>query len=129
MLVWYPIGVANDVDAATITAALDEIKQATGGTLDAVFDGPFPGVDLEHAALLETSMMLSLHPDLVDLDALPVDQLGEFPPYDVYPQTGDGVPSSGVLAPVSGASAEKGQRLINDTVAAMVLGLGKAFSS
>ena len=98
-------------------------------TLDAVFDGPFPGVDLEHAALLETSMMLSLHPDLVDLDALPVDQLGEFPPYDVYPQTGDGVPVSGVLAPVSGASAEKGQRLINDTVAAMVVGLGEAFSN
>lgn len=96
-------------------------------TLDAVFDGPFPGVDLEHAALLETSMILSLYPQLVDLDALPVDQLGDFPLFDVYPQTGEGVPQSGVLAPVSGASAEKGECLINDTVAAMVASLTNAF--
>lgn len=94
-------------------------------TLDAVFDGPFPGVDLEHAALLETSMMLALHPQLVRMDELPADDTGDFAGHDRYPPTGNGVPDSGVLAPASGASAEKGTLLINTTVEAMVKGLRK----
>jgi creatinine amidohydrolase len=92
-------------------------------TLDAVFDGPFPGVDLEHAALLETSMMLALHPELVLTDAIPEDAMGQFPGHDCYPPDNRGVPPSGVLAPASAASAEKGQLLIKTTVDAMVAGL------
>ena len=96
-------------------------------TLNAVFDGPFPGVDLEHAALLETSMMLALHPELVHKDAIPADAMGNFPGHDVYPADGKGVPASGVLAPASAASADKGRKLINDTVAAMVAGIQHEF--
>lgn len=88
-------------------------------TLDQVFDGPFPGVDLEHAALLETSMMLALHPEWVDLSLAPENILAEFPPYDVYPHTNDRVPPSGVLAPTRGASSAKGHLLIRTTLDAM----------
>lgn len=88
-------------------------------TLDAVFDGDFPGFDLEHAALIETSMMLYWHPEWVALDRLPPDRTAEFTPLDVYPQDGRGVPESGVLAPVSGASAEKGRMIIEATARSM----------
>jgi creatinine amidohydrolase len=40
-------------------------------TLEKVFPEGFPGYALEHAAVMETSLMLHLHPDLVDLAALP----------------------------------------------------------
>ena len=93
--------------------------------LERVFDGPFPGVDLEHAALIETSMMLALRPELVDRSAYPENILADFPGHDSYPQRGEGVPASGVLAPVAGASAEKGQLLIDSTVAGLLKGLGR----
>lgn len=88
--------------------------------LERIFDGPFPGVDLEHAALIETSMMLALYPHLVDTSAFPEDMLADFPAHDTYPQKGDGVPVSGVLAPLSSASADKGWLLINSTVECLV---------
>lgn len=96
--------------------------------LESMFEGAFPGVDLEHAALLETSMMLALLPHLVDLDALPEDATGEFPGHDAYPQNGEGVPSSGVLAPARAASVEKGRTLIESTVAEMVSALCREFA-
>lgn len=95
--------------------------------LTEIFEGDFPGVDLEHAALLETSMMLALHPKLVSLDQLPEDRLGEFPGHDSYPDNARGVPESGVLAPARKASAEKGQLLIESTVTALVDGLTTEF--
>lgn len=87
--------------------------------LDRVFEDGFPGFDLEHAALIETSMMLALHPELVRSDRIPKDDLGRFAPHDVYPQDGTGVPESGVLAPAGAASAEKGRWLIDGVVGAM----------
>lgn len=96
--------------------------------LENMFEGAFPGVDLEHAALLETSMMLALHPELVDLEAMPTDALGVFPGYDSYPQDGRGVPASGVLAPARAATEAKGKILIESTVAEMVTSLQQAFT-
>lgn len=95
--------------------------------LESMFEGAFPGVDLEHAALLETSMMLALRPELVDVDAIPVDAMGDFPGHDAYPQDGRGVPASGVLAPASASSAAKGVTLIESTVAEMVKALRREF--
>lgn len=87
--------------------------------LDEVFDGQFPGFDLEHAALIETSMMLHLHPELVLREAIPDDGPARFPPFDTYPQTGAGVPASGVLAPARAARAAKGRRIFEATLAAL----------
>ncbi len=97
--------------------------------LDQVFDGPFPGVDLEHAALLETSMMLALHPELVRTECIPDHPAAEFPGHDRYPQNGVGVPDTGVLAPAGGASREKGELLIDRTVAAMARALAEEFGN
>ncbi len=88
----------------------------TPDTLGDVFPDGFPGFALEHAAVLETSMMLHYHPHLVRMDLLPDDGPADFPPYDMYPPRTDWVPASGVLSSAKGSDATKG-RLLADEVA------------
>lgn len=80
----------------------------TETTLASVFPAGFPGFALEHAAVIETSLMLHYHPELVRLDLVPDDGPADFPPYDVYPTRQHWVPLSGVLSSAKGASAGKG---------------------
>jgi creatinine amidohydrolase len=86
-------------------------------TLDRLFPEGFPGTELEHASLLETSMMLLLRPDLVEMDKVPSDGPAKFPTYDCVPPRQGWVPASGVLARAQGSTAEKGGWLMNDHVA------------
>ena len=85
-------------------------------TLDRLFPEGFPGTELEHASLLETSLMLLLRPELVDMGRVPDDGPAKFPTYDRHPVPAGFVPASGVLARAERASAEKGQWLIDDHV-------------
>jgi creatinine amidohydrolase len=81
----------------------------TETTLANVFPDGFPGFALEHAAVIETSMMLHYHPSLVRTDLIPNDPPADFPPYDVYPTKKNWVPISGVLSSAKGSTAEKGK--------------------
>lgn len=83
-------------------------------TLDRVFPDGYPGIELEHASVLETSMMLALRPELVNLGEALNDGPAAFRPYDRYPRQPDEVPPSGVLSLTAGASAEKGEWLLRD---------------
>lgn len=85
-------------------------------TLDRLFPEGFPGTDLEHASLLETSLMLKVRPDLVDMAKIPSDGPAKFPTYDRTPVWRDRVPASGVLARADGSTAEKGEWLLADHV-------------
>jgi creatinine amidohydrolase len=85
-------------------------------TLDRLFPQGFPGTELEHASLLETSLTLLLRPDLVDMTKVPSDGPAKFPTYDRTPVKPGFVPASGVLARAQGSSAEKGEWLMNDHV-------------
>lgn len=96
--------------------------------LDKVFEGDFPGYDLEHAALIETSMMLHWHPELVNVGKIPDDGPAEFSAMDHYPQDGAGVPASGVLAPARAATAEKGRMIIDGTLDALEKAISDHFS-
>ncbi len=96
----------------------------TEATLQHVFPDGFPGFALEHAAVIETSLMLHYHPDLVQLDQIPDDQAADFPPYDMYPTCTHWVPRSGVLSSAKGASAAKGEWMatqITDSIAKAVM--------
>jgi len=86
----------------------------TASTLDTIFPDGFPGYALEHAAVLETSMMLHYHPDLVHLDRIPDDGPADFPPYDMYPSHTDWVPPSGVLSSAKAATREKGTMMVEE---------------
>lgn len=83
-------------------------------TLTRVFPNGYPGIELEHASVIETSMMLALKPDAVDLSQAVNDGPAHFHPYDRYPVPPAEVPPSGVLSLTEGASAEKGEWLLND---------------
>ncbi|MEO0377941.1 MAG: creatininase [Cyanobacteria bacterium P01_A01_bin.17] len=81
----------------------------TEETLTTVFPKGFPGFALEHAAVIETSLMLHFYPELVKLDLIPDIAPVAFPPYDLYPTCQDWVPLSGVLSSAKGATAAKGE--------------------
>src|ERR1700730_7149827 len=88
----------------------------TEETLAAIFPNGFPGFALEHAAVIETSMMLHLHPELVRIERIPDEPSAVFPPYDMYPTRTEWVPASGVLSSARGATAEEGERLCDEVV-------------
>lgn len=85
-------------------------------TLDRIFPDGFPGTELEHASLIETSLMLLLRPDLVAVEKIPQEGRAQFPPYDIHPPPPGYLRASGVLADARGASAQIGQWLMDDHV-------------
>lgn len=86
-------------------------------TLKTVYQGKeFPGLDLEHAALLETSMMLYCHPELVDESKVVDEPQADFPAYDVFPVRPDWVPASGCLSSPRNSTRELGELLIEEFV-------------
>lgn len=99
----------------------------TPATLAKVFPDGFPGYALEHAAVLETSMMLHYHPELVRLDLIPADPPADFPPYDIYPTRTEWVPPSGVLSSARTASREKGEALVREVTGLIAAAVRKEF--
>ncbi len=99
----------------------------TEQTLAKVFPDGFPGFALEHAAVIETSMMLHHHPELVRMDLLPDDGPADFPPYDVYPPNPDWVPRSGVLSSARGADAAKGAAMSRELTDRLVAAIRREF--
>ena len=100
----------------------------TEATLASVFPNGFPGFALEHAAVMETSMMLHYHPSLVRMDLIPDDGPAIFPPYDMYPTRTTWVPLSGVLSSAKGATAEKGQAMAKELAELMAAAIRHEFS-
>lgn len=78
------------------------------------FDKVFPdfeGVALEHAANLETAMMLYLRPELVKREKIHGDKAERYPPYLVLPPTEDLIPKTGVLTNIKRVDASQGEEL------------------
>jgi len=99
----------------------------TEDTLAKIFPEGFPGYALEHAAVLETSMMLHYHPELVRLDRIPDEPPADFPPYDMYPTRTEWVPPSGVLSSAKAASREKGALMVDELTGRIGDAVRKAF--
>ena len=97
-------------------------------TLTAVFPEGFPGFALEHAAVIETSLMLHFHPELVKLDQIPDEPPADFLPYDLYPDCQHWVPASGVLSSAQGATLEKGQLIAEQVASAIAAAVKAEFS-
>ncbi len=84
-----------------------------------VWPDGFPSWPLEHGGMMETSVMLYLHPNLVDMSQMPDDTPAQFGPYDVFPRSFEnipGLPRSGVLSSAKAATAEKGERMFKEYV-------------
>lgn len=115
---------ANDV---TVVKAL-WVDGVTQETLDAAFPHGFPGLALEHAAHMETSVMKAIRPDLVVEDEIRPDGAKDLPIVDIYPQPAGMVPESGVLADPSRATAEIGQMILDDAIKQLAKDLRKVFA-
>lgn len=96
-------------------------------TLEEVYAGVNPGLDLEHAGLLETSIMRYLHPDLVRVEQLSAQAAAQFPPYDVYPETAAHVPATGALSDGSRGTAAIGERVFVECVQGLIAMLDQEF--
>ena len=83
-------------------------------TLDRIFPDGYPGIELEHPSVIETSMMMALRPELVDLTRATHGGPAHFLLCDRYPKPCYEVPASGVLSLTEGLSAEKGEWLLAD---------------
>ncbi|QJP15661.1 creatininase [Starkeya sp. ORNL1] len=99
----------------------------TKATEAALFPEGMPSWELEHAAVMETSVMLHLRPDLVRVDKIPDHPAASFPPYDVYPFDTTPIPPDGVLSSAKPASAEKGAIVIEQVVPDIAASLAKVF--
>ena len=93
-------------------------------TIDRLYPEGFTGWDLEHAGVMETSLMLLWYPELVDMDRIfPEVYTGlpaVLPNYDVLPIIPEYTPPSGCLSHPAEATAEKGQILRDVCVKNMV---------
>jgi creatinine amidohydrolase len=69
----------------------------TDAQLAEIFPRGFPGWDVEHASIIETSLMYVVRPDLVRRDRIADDEAERHPSWDVVPAPPEFVPKSGVL--------------------------------
>lgn len=81
---------------------------------DVLFPQGLISWDLEHAAVMETSVMLHLRPDLVRTDLIPDGAAADFPPYESFPIDPRPIPPSGVLSSAAGATAQKGRTVVEE---------------
>jgi creatinine amidohydrolase len=99
----------------------------TQATIDRLYPDGFPGWAVEHGGVLETSLMLALHPQLVALDRAIDHPPASFPPYDVYPVKPEWTPASGTLSSPKHASREKGDILLEVCTEGIVQALRDEF--
>ena len=108
-------------------AKLPYWEYASEATLDKAFPDGFPGWPLEHAGVMETSMMLHLHPEVVNMDKVPMHPPADFPLHDMYPYDPATVPASGALSSAAVATAEKGKMFMDEYVEGAAAALDEAF--
>lgn len=77
-----------------------------------IFPKGFPGWDVEHASILETSLMYVVRPDLVRRDRVADDQAERHPSWDVVPAPAEFIPKSGVLWHPTEATEEIGRKVL-----------------
>ena len=92
-----------------------------------LFPEGFPGWDVEHASIMETSMMMVLHPELVREEEIVDDEAVRHPSWDVIPAPADFIPASGVLWHPSVSSVELGRRFIDAAAGRVVDALRTEF--
>lgn len=93
-----------------------------------LFPNGFPGWPLEHAGVLETSLMQYLRPSLVGEHDTRGDRLVTRP-YDILPERTPGHDQTGVLWDASGASAASGELAYTEIVAKLQSVLDREFGA
>lgn len=95
--------------------------------LEPLFPEGFPGWDREHAARIETALMLALAPDQVRRDLIGTVAPVVAPPYVEIPAPADAVPWQGSLADPTGATPEAGDKLVEVIVQRLTATITRRF--
>lgn len=80
--------------------------------IERLYPDGFPGWDIEHGGVFETSLMLALYPGLVDIDNVVDHPPATFPPYDMFPVVAERTPAPGTLSSAKAATPEKGRLIL-----------------
>jgi creatinine amidohydrolase len=89
----------------------------------------FPGLALEHAGLMETSLWMYLQPRAVHADRMVADSPERHPPYDILPIDRTLTTASGSLASPLGSDPAKGELLCRRTIGHFIDVLDREFPS
>jgi len=98
-------------------------------TMQLLFGDDFPGWATEHASIMETSLMLHLHPALVRFERAVDDRAERSPWWDVVPTPDAFVPESGTLWKATRADPDKGRRTWEEIVAGARVALAQEFDA
>ncbi len=96
-------------------------------TIARIYPEGFPGWDIEHGGVLESSLMLHLFPEHIHMDRVMDLPPADLPNYDVFPICPERTPASGCLSSAAKATAEKGQLLLNACVEGIADALRREF--
>jgi creatinine amidohydrolase len=101
-------------------------------TIEKLYPEGFTGWDLEHAGVMETSLMLLWFPELVDMSRVTPDLYSDLPAvqpnYDVLPIVSGYTPVSGCLSHPGKSTKEKGEILRDVAVENMVEAIKTEFN-
>ena len=87
----------------------------------------YPGIELEHAGILETSLTLYFRPDLCKMDRFVEDRVDGTLGYNIYPPSKCEVTETGLLTTARTSTAEKGALLAKDITEAYVTIISNRF--
>ena len=100
----------------------------TEKVISRLYPDGFPGWDVEHGGVMETSLMLEYFPDLVRMERVMDLPAADLPPYDLLPVDPTLTPESGCLSSAADASAEKGRILADSIVTGIICALRSRFT-
>lgn len=87
----------------------------------------YPGIELEHAGILETSLTMYFEPNLVHMDRFVEDGVDGTLPYAIYPASKCQVTETGLLTTARSSSEAKGKLLADDITEAYLKIIDKVF--
>lgn len=95
--------------------------------IEQLYPDGFLGWDIEHGGVFETSLMLALYPNLVDLDQVVDHPPATFPPYDMFPVVEERTPEPGTLSSAKTASRGKGELILDVCVKGIAAAIDQEF--
>jgi creatinine amidohydrolase len=101
----------DDLKLVVMETPFDGLSDHAMATL---YGDDFPGWPAEHASLMETSVMLHMRPDLVDLESAVDDRAEREPSYEIVPPPPSVTTASGALWKPTRGTAEKGELALRE---------------
>jgi creatinine amidohydrolase len=96
----------DDLKLVVLETPFDSLSERAMGL---IYGDDFPGWPAEHASVMETSVMLHLRPELVEMERAVDDRVEFEPSYEIVPPPSTVTTKSGVLWKSTLGTAEKGK--------------------